>query len=78
MRLILHTGAYWLLLDLLDRIPTWHPLRQTELATSRLRLLKIAGRITETVSRIRVALASCCPDAELFSLLALGLQRSGP
>jgi hypothetical protein len=78
MRLILHTGAYWLLLDVRDAIPSWNPLRNTEFATIRLRLLKIAGRIVETASRIRVALASCCPEAELFSLLALGLQRSGP
>jgi hypothetical protein len=40
--------------------------------------LKIAGRIVETASRIRVALASCCPEAELFSLLAFQLQKSGP
>ena len=78
MRLILHTGAYWLLLDVRDAIPSWNPLRHTEFATIRLRLLKIAGRIIEMASRIRVALASCCPEAELFSLLALGLQRSGP
>ena len=78
MRLILHTAAYWLLLDMRDAIPSWNPLRHTEFVTIRLRLLKIAGRITEMVSRIRVALASCCPEAELFSLLALGLQRSGP
>ncbi len=78
MLLILHTTAYWLLLDIRDAIPSWNPLRHTEFATIRLHLLKIAGRITEMVSRIRVALASCCPEAELFSLLALGLQRSGP
>ena len=78
MRLILHTGAYWLLLDVRDAIPSWNPLRNTEFATIRLRLLKIAARITEHASRIRVALASCCPEAVLFSLLALGLQRSGP
>ena len=78
MRLILHTAAYWLLLDVREAIPTWNPLRHTEFATIRLRLLKIASRIIETASRIRVALASCCPEAELFSLLALGLQRSGP
>jgi hypothetical protein len=78
MRLILHTGAYWLLLDVRDAIPSWNPLRHCEFASIRLRLLKIASRITETASRIRVALASCCPEAELFSLLALGLQRSGP
>jgi hypothetical protein len=78
MRLILHTGAYWLLLDLRAAIPSWIPLRHTEFATIRLRLLKVAGRIIETTSRIRIALASCCMEAETFSLVALGLQRSGP
>src|SRR4051794_6403550 len=78
MRLILHTGAYWLLLDLRAAIPTWNPLRHTEFATVRLRLLKIASRIIETASRIRIALASCCPEAEVFSLVALGLQPSAP
>ena len=68
MRLILHTGAYWLLLDLRAAVPSWYPLRQTEFATIRLRLLKIAGRIIETASRVRIALASCCPEAETFSL----------
>ena len=77
-RLILHTAAYWLLLDVRDHVPSWHPLRQSEFASIRLRLLKIAGRIIETASRIRVALASCCPEAELFSLLAFQLQKSGP
>lgn len=77
-RLILHTAAYWLLLDVRDQVPSWHPLRHSEFASIRLHLLKIAGRIVETVSRIRVALASCCREAELFSLLAFQLQRSGP
>ena len=77
-RLILHTAAYWLLLDVRDHVPSWHPLRQSEFASIRLHLLKIAGRIVETASRIRVALASCCPEAELFSLLAFQLQKSGP
>jgi hypothetical protein len=78
MRLILHTGAYWLLLDLRAAIPSWNPLRRTEFATIRLRLLKIAGRVIETASRIRIALASCCPEAGTFSLVALKLQPSGP
>jgi hypothetical protein len=78
MRLILHTGAYWLLLDLRAAIPSWNPLRHTEFATIRLRLLKIAGRVIETASRIRIALASCCPEAETFSLVALKLNPSGP
>ena len=78
MRLILHTAAYWLLLDIRDQVPSWHPLRHSEFTSIRLHLLKIAGRIVETASRIRVALASCCPEAELFSLLAFQLQKSGP
>ena len=78
MRLILHTGAYWLLLDLRAAIPSWNSLRHTEFATVRLRLLKIASRIIERASRIRIALASCCPEAETFSLVALKLQPSGP
>ena len=55
MRLILHTGAYWLLLDLRAAIPSWNPLRHTEFATIRLSLLKIASRIIEHASRIRIA-----------------------
>jgi hypothetical protein len=77
-RLILHTAAYWLLLDVRDQVPSWHPLRHSEFASIRLHLLKIAGRIVETASRIRVALASCCSEAELFRLLAFQLQRAGP
>jgi hypothetical protein len=60
------------------QIPSWNPLRHTEFATIRLRLLKIARRIIEHASRIRIALASCCPEAETFSLVALKLQPSGP
>jgi hypothetical protein len=78
LRLILHTAAYWLLFDVRDCIPSWHPLRRSEFASIRLHLLKIASRIVETTSRIRVALASCCPEANLFSLVAFHLQPSGP
>jgi hypothetical protein len=53
-------------------------LRQSEFASIRLALLKLAGRFVETASRIRVALASCCPETELFSLGAFRLQSSGP
>jgi hypothetical protein len=53
-RLILHTAAYWLLLDVRDQVPSWHPLRQSEFASIRLFLLKIAGRVIETASCIRV------------------------
>jgi len=77
-RLILHTAAYWLLHDLRACAPSWNPLQQSEFATIRLRLIKIAGRIAETASRIRVSVASCCPEAALFSLVAFESQKAGP
>ena len=78
MRLILHTAAYWLMLGLRDAIPKLHPLAVAEFATLREKLLKIGARIVETASRIRLALASVCPQAELFRRLAGALQPAGP
>jgi hypothetical protein len=66
MRLILHTAAYWLMRTLRDAIPHPQKLASGEFATIRLRLLKIAVRIKETASRVRLAFASNCPDAALF------------
>jgi hypothetical protein len=66
MRLILHTAAYWLMRRLRDSILKPQPLASGEFSTIRLRLLKIAVRIKETASRVRLAFAANCPDAELF------------
>jgi hypothetical protein len=66
MRLILHTGAYWLIRVVRDVIPHTQPLASGEFSTIRLRLFKIAVRIKETASRIRLAFASNCPDAALL------------
>jgi hypothetical protein len=35
-------------------------------ATLRLRLLKIAARVVETATRIRLAFAAACPEADLI------------
>ncbi len=53
-------------------------LRTAEFATIRLRLLKVAARVVETASRIRIAFASACPDAALFRSIALNLRTTGP
>jgi hypothetical protein len=66
MRLTLHTAAYWLMRTLRDAIPRPQPLASGEFSTIRLRLLKIAVRIKETTSQIRLAFAATCPDAALF------------
>lgn len=66
MRLTLHTAAYWLMRTLRDAIPRPQALASGEFSTIRLRLLKIAVRVKETASRIRLAFAANCPDAALF------------
>ena len=69
MRLILHTAAYWLMLTVRQAIPGPQSLASGDFATIRLRLLKIAVRVRETASRIRLAFTSHCPDAALFRSL---------
>jgi hypothetical protein len=78
VRIILHTAAYWLMLKLRDTIPSPQPLAKAEFTTLRLRLVKIAARITETVSRVRLAFAAAHPEAALFASLARCLQPTGP
>jgi hypothetical protein len=78
VRLVLHTAAYWLMLMLRDAIPKPQPLALAEFATLRARLLKIAARITETVTRVRIAFAAACPEADLFRRIAHSLQPAGP
>ena len=78
VRLVLHTAAYWLMLTVRDAIPKPQPLATAEFATLRMRLIKIAGRITETATRVRVAFAAACPQAELFRGIARSLQPAGP
>ena len=66
MRLILHTAAYWLMRSLQEAIPRQQPLAKGDFSTLRLRLLKVAVRVRETATRIRLAFAANCPDAALF------------
>jgi hypothetical protein len=59
-----------------NAIPRPQALASGEFSTIRLRLLKIAVRIKETASRIRLAFAGNCPDAALFrGLVAIRILR---
>ncbi|MHC2707519.1 hypothetical protein ACVIWV_006811 [Bradyrhizobium diazoefficiens] len=49
-----------------------------EFATLRLRLLKLAARVVETTSRIRLAFAAACPEADLIRGLPGALLPLGP
>ena len=78
VRLVLHTAAYWLLLKVRDNIPKPQPLAIAEFKTIQMCLIKIAARITEAATRVRVAFAAACPDADLFSSLVRCFQPAGP
>jgi hypothetical protein len=78
VRLVLHTSAYWLMLTVRDAIPKVRELATAEFATLRLRLLKIAARVVETTSRIRLAFAVACPEADLIRCLPGTLLPLGP
>ena len=82
VRLALHTAAYWLMLTVRDAIPKPRDLANAEFSTLRLRLIKIAARVIETASRVRLAFAAGCPEADLFlglpgALAPLGPERRG-
>ena len=78
VHLVLHTAAYWLMLAIRNASPKMRDLASAEFATLRLRLLKIAARVIETASPVRLAFAATCPEADLFRGLPgrLGLPRT--
>ncbi|MFC4595888.1 IS1380 family transposase [Sphingobium tyrosinilyticum] len=76
MRLILHTAAYWLMWRIQQAVPKAAAIANAEFATLRLRLLKVAARVIETATRIRVAFASACPDANTFRTVAAALRTA--
>lgn len=78
MRLVLHTAAYWLMLTVRDAIPNPQALATAEFTTLRMRLIKIAARISETATRVRIAFAAACPEAALFRGIARSFEPAGP
>ena len=77
-RLILHTAAYWLMLEMRKAIPKRSILSTAEFATIRLRLIKIAARVVESVARVRIYLPTACPDRDVFRAVAGRLCAAGP
>ena len=60
-RLLIHTAAYWLMLSLRALAPKTSFWRDAQFDTIRLCLIKLAGRVTEMVTRIKIALPSAFP-----------------
>ena len=70
-RLFLHAGAYWLLWSLRSLMPKRSRWRTVQFDTLRLRLVKIAARIVEMKTQIKVHLPTSAPDQAIIHL-ALG------
>jgi hypothetical protein len=69
-RLLIHTAAYWLLHTLRGLAPKTSFWRDAQFDTIRLALIKVAARVTEMKTRIKVALPSCYPYQHSWALLA--------
>src|SRR5487761_1515515 len=61
VRLFLHAGAYWLMWGLRVSMPKRSMWRVAQFDTLRLRLIKIAARVVEMKTTIRVHLPTSCP-----------------
>jgi hypothetical protein len=69
-RLVLHSAAYWLLHTLRGLAPKRSFWRQAQFDTLRLMLVKVAARVTEVATRIKLALPSSYPFRASLVLLA--------
>lgn len=69
-RLLIHTAAYWLMHGLRGLAPKLSFWRDAQFDTIRFSLLKVAARVTEMATRIKVALPSCYPFQDSWMLLA--------
>jgi Transposase DDE domain group 1 len=69
-RLLIHTAAYWLLHTLRGLAPKTSFWRDAQFDTIRLALIKVAARVTELKTRIKVALPTCYSHQHSWALLA--------
>ena len=77
-RLFLHTGAYWLLHQLRQAAPRRSLWRTATSETLRRAFLKIAVRIEELNSRIRIALPSAYPNQKALVAVVGRISARGP
>jgi Transposase DDE domain group 1 len=77
-RLLIHTAAYWLMLALRGLAPQTSFWRDAQFDTIRLCLIKVAGRVTEMVTRIKLALPTGYPYQIGFAMLAGRIAKLPP
>ena len=74
-RLMLHTGAYWLMWSLRHLMPKRSTWRVAQFDTLRLRLVKLAARVIELKTRVLLHLPSACPYQSVLRLAAGRMPR---
>ena len=77
-RLLIHTVAYWLMHTLRGLAPARSFWRDAQFDTLRLALIKVAARVTEMATRIKVALPSCYPYKDSLILLSARAAKLPP
>jgi hypothetical protein len=77
-RLLIHTAAYWLLHTLRGLAPKTSFWRDAQFDTIRLALIKVAARVTEMKTRIKVALPTAYPHQASWTLLARRAAKLPP
>ncbi len=77
-RLFLHTGAYWLLLMLRRSAPKKSRWRTATFETIRCTFLKIAVRVEELKSRIKLSFPTACPEQKMLTLLMERIKAQSP
>ena len=65
-RLFLHAGAYWLMWSLRALMPKRSSWRVAQFHTLRLRLIKIAARVVELKTMIRLHRPTACPNTAIL------------
>jgi hypothetical protein len=74
-RLFLHAGAYWLLWSMRRLMPKRSIWRVMQFDTLRLRLIKLAARVIELKTQIKIHLPSSAPDQAIFAVFLNRLPR---
>jgi len=74
-RLFLHAGAYWLMWGLRSTMPKRSTWRVAQFDTMRLRLIKVAARVVEMKTQIRLHLPTACPSQPILRLVLDRLPR---
>ena len=75
LRLFLHAGAYWILWGLRMAAPKRSAWRTAQFDTLRLRLVKIAARVVEMKTAIKIHLPTSCPNQQVLRIALARIPR---